>query len=200
MKVFKMSILAALLGLGMTQVGTANAEPILNYNYADVRYSWTSIDQAGVDDANGVTADLSFSPIDNFFLEGGYEYADSAFGGPGLDLDADAQLFNYGGGFYFPLTEEVHAKVRVGGLHARIDSDLGDASDNGVYAGGSLRIRMGCAFELEPAFVYNHVEATVWDYTLSALVPVADNVGLVAGVGMDDDKDVNLNVGVRFTM
>ena len=95
---------------------------------------------------------------------------------------------------------------RVGGSHVRLDSSLGDASDNGVYVGSTLRTLLTDTLEGNADILYDSVNSLTnpsgggWTYGVSALQKVADNVAVKVGAAIDTDTDVALTAGVRLTM
>lgn len=175
----------------------ASAQPLMNYTYADVAYQWTHVDESGFDDANGLDARVSYSPIHHFALEGGYNLASGKVLGNGYR----EHLFSYGGAGWYSFCEGLDLVGRVGGIHARGEIDnFDDVSDNGVYAGASLRYLVTKEFEADLNVLYDRIEDGEWSYSLTGLYAVHENVALKTEAGMNDDSDVSLLGGVRLAM
>jgi hypothetical protein len=93
--------------------GPVSADPLMNYNYFDFAYQWTSYDDSAVDDSNGFNSQLSYVILDNVALEVGYDYLNAG--------DIDGQLVSYGGAYWYTLEKGLDLVARVGGLHARVE-------------------------------------------------------------------------------
>ena len=174
----------------------------MNYTYADAAYQWTAIDQEGFGDSNGLDTKLSFSPVDHFALEGGYNYLSTKFN-PG-DIKTRQHLFSYGGAGWYSFCEGLDLVARVGGLSSRVNfsADGFDESvnDNGVYAGGSLRYLVQEDLEADLNVTYQKLDSASWLYSATGLYAVHENVALKGDVGIDSDKNVYLTGGFRFAM
>ncbi len=186
----------------------AAAQPLMTYTYADVAYQWTSINEDGYDNANGVDVRLSASPIEHFALEGGYNYATTglnlALPDERLSFDVDSNVFTYGGAGWYTIAEGLDLVGRVGGIHARASlSGYGvdeTASDNGVYAGLSLRYLATEDLETDLNVLYDRIEDGAWTYGLTGLYAVHEHVALKAEAAIDNDADVGLLAGVRLAL
>ena len=197
----KKMILAALLAVG--SVTTASADPLMKYTYADVSYQWAHVDADGLNDSNGVDTKLSYSPIDNFALEGGYNYANSGFTGAGSNINQS--FFRYGAAGYYSYCNGIDLVARVGGTHVNIDS-TGDASDNGVYAGLGLRHQLTDTIEVDADALYDNVNSIYnvsggqWTYTGTVLNTLTEDLALKLTAGIDADTDIFLTAGIRLAM
>lgn len=199
-------LLALVAVLFAASASTAYAGPLMKYDYFDAAYEWTHVD-GDLKDSNGLDTRLSYSPIENFALEGGYNFADSGlkiFDRTGSqNFDVDAHLYNYGGLGYYTWCPGIDLLARVGGLHARVDTDIpgtNDRSDNGVYAGVGLRYLFTDEIETNLDITWSRITTGDWQYTGTAFYAIAENVALKAGVGIDDESDVNLFGGLRLAM
>lgn len=205
----KKILLAALLIVG--GASTSSADPLMKYTYGDLAYQWTHIDSS-FNDSNGLDAKLSYAVIDNFALEGGYNYANS-----GLDSsNTNQSLFRYGGAAWYEFCNGVNLVGRVGGSHANIDDSrtgseayratgLG-SSDNGVYTGLGLRYLLTDTLEGNLDALYDSVNGIynqrggTWTYSGALLQTVADNVAVKGGVSIDADTNLALTIGLRLAM
>jgi hypothetical protein len=175
---------------------TANAQPVLNYNFFDGRYTWTEFDDSAEGDAQGLASVISISPMENFFFEGGYNYDYVDPKGTARHINVDT--FRYGAGAYLPLNEQTHLVGRVGGLHFDARAD-GNYSDDGVYASAAARMALTPEFELAPIAEYTYVDSDgVWEFGVDALYDVYCGWALVGGVALNEDSDVRLEGGARF--
>jgi hypothetical protein len=191
-------LLALVAVLFAASASTAQAGPLMKYDYFDAAYEWTHQD-GDIKDSNGLDTRLSYSPIENFALEGGYNYADSGLG----NFDLDGHLYRYGGLGYYTWCPGIDLVARVGGLHARADTDIpgtNDRSDNGVYAGVGLRYLFTDEIETNLDITWSRITTGDWNYTGTAFYAIAENVALKAGVGIDDESNVNLLGGIRLAM
>jgi hypothetical protein len=197
----KKMILAALLAVG--GVTTASADPLMKYTYADVSYQWAHVDADGLNDSNGVDTKLSYSPIDNFALEGGYNYANSGF--TGYNTNINQSFFRYGAAGYYSYCNGIDLVARVGGTHVNIDS-AGDASDNGVYTGLGIRHQLTDTIEVDADALYDNVNSIynvsggTWTYTGTVLNTLTEDLALKLTAGIDADTDIFLTGGIRLAM
>jgi hypothetical protein len=197
----KKMILAALLAVGGAT--TASADPLMKYTYADVSYQWAHVDADGLNDSNGVDTKISYSPLENFALEGGYNYANSGFTGASTNINQS--FFRYGGAGYYSYCNGIDLVARVGGTHVNIDSE-GDASDNGVYGGLGLRHQLTDTIEVDADALYDNVNSIYnvtggqWTYTGTLLNALTDELALKLTAGIDADTDIFLTGGLRLTM
>ena len=204
MKKLLTSLFIAVLGY----VGSASAQPLMNYTYADIAYQWTHLDQSGLDGANGLDTKLSYSPIKHFALEGGYNYSSTSadFSSPGetFKFNLDQNVFTYGGAGWYSLDEKLDIVARVGGVHARAHasgSEYDDtSSDNGVYTGLTLRYLALEQLETDAFIQYDHINSDSWIYGVTGLYALSTNTALKGEVAMDDESNVALLGGVRLAM
>jgi hypothetical protein len=191
-------LLALVAVLFAASASTAYAGPLMKYDYFDAAYEWTHVD-GDLKDANGLDSRLSYSPIDNFALEGGYNFADSGF----QNFDVDGHTYTYGGLGYYTWCPGIDLLARVGGIHERYDTNIpgiSDGSDNGMYAGVGLRYLFTDEIETNLDITWSRITTGDWQYTGTAFYAIAENVALKAGVGIDDESDVNLFGGLRLAM
>jgi len=197
----KKMILAALLAVGGAT--TASADPLMKYTYADVSYQWAHVDASGLNDSNGVDTKLSYSPVEHFALEGGYNYANSGF--TGYNTNINQSFFRYGVAGYYSYCNGIDLVARVGGSHVNIDS-AGDASDNGVYTGLGIRHQLTDTIELDADALYDNVNSIynvsggTWTYTGTVLNSLTEDLALKLTAGIDADTDVFLTGGFRLAM
>jgi hypothetical protein len=183
--------LVALLGAALCfRSVPANADPLMNYNYFDLAYEWVNYDDSIIDDSNGLNSQLSYAIIDNFAFEAGYEYKNAG--------SIDGQLFSYGGAYWYTVEQGLDLVARVGGLHARLETDEDESSDNGVYAGGEVRYLLTKLYELDGTLTYANIDETTWTVGTSLLRALSDSLALGGGVSINDDSDVALQVGLRL--
>ena len=167
-----------------------NADPLMNYNYFDFAYEWISYDDSAIDDSNGFNSQLSYAIIDNLALEVGYDYLNSG--------DIDGQLLSYGGAYWYTVCQGLDLVARAGGLHARIESDVAEDTDNGVYVGGEVRYLLTNLYELDGSITYAQMDETTWTVGTSLLRSLSDNFALRGGVAINDDSDLALQAGIRL--
>jgi hypothetical protein len=196
-----LSFFAVACAIGASS-SVATADPLMQYNYVDAAYQWTSFDDDDVDfdNGNGFDGKLSFSPMKHVAIEGGYNYTDTAV----LDQNLALNTFSYGIAGWYDMCDNIHLVGRVGGLHSDLDGNsvLGNDATDGVYAGGQLRYLWTDTFESNVDITYiNYTDAGAdWNYGLTGLFTVADNVALKVGTAISDEADVSVLGGVRLTM
>lgn len=184
------------------------AQPLMTYTYADVAYQWSHIDESGVNDGNGLDAKISYSPIKHFAIEGGYNYLSTKghldLLGERFNFNIDQNVFSYGGAGWYSLMQDLDIVARVGGLHARATaSGYGDestTSDNGVYAGLSLRYLATQDFEADLNVIYDRIEDGAWTYGATGLYAIHENVALKGEATIDNDSDIALLAGIRVAL
>jgi hypothetical protein len=92
----------------------------------------------------------------------------------------------------------------VGGIHARASvSGYGEeetVSDNGVYAGLTLRYLATEDLETDLNVTYDRVENGAWTYGVTGLYAIHENVALKADAAIDNDTNVGLLAGVRLSL
>lgn len=178
---------------------TAVASPLLSYNTADLGFKWTHFDDSELDNANGLEARVSHSPVENFFLEGGYNYYNTEFS----NFDIDNHTFRYGGGAYLPFgcDDNFHLVLGVGGLHTDLNGDFDAAySDDGVYTGPSLRAKVSSEVELGIGSEFQDYDdaGNGWIHNVNAIWAANDNLAIVAKAELTDESDVGVLGGVRY--
>lgn len=194
------------LAISSAAFGThAHAQPLMTYTYTDVAYQWTSLRDSVLDNTNEVDVKLSASPVKHFALEGGYNYAAGsvleAYDAVPSTIDIDTNIFKYGGAGWYSLQDGLDLVARVGGIHARASlSEYGTFSNDGVYAGASLRYLALDELETDFNVLYENVNSGVWTFSGTALYAVHEHVALKADAGITDEADVILLAGVRLAL
>lgn len=175
------------------------ADPILTYNHVDLSYQWTHYSDSEVSDANGLVTGIQFSPVENFFLEGGYEYQDTNV--KYTDVGIAGDLFTYGGGAYYELEQNLDIVGHALGQHAEIEADGGlDASDDGFLGIAEVRYALTENAEVDPFVSYSSLGGEdTWTYGANAVYAFSDSCAGTAGVDMNDDSDLALRVGARWS-
>lgn len=187
---------------------SASAQPLMNYTYADVAYQWTHFSESNYSGANGLDTKVSYSPIDHFALEGGYNYSSASIdfseSGDRYKFDVNQNLFTYGGAGWYSIQENLDIVARVGGIYARAStsgSGIDETfSDNGVYTGLTLRYLAMDQLETDAFVTYDHISSDSWSYGLTGLYALHENVALKTEVAMNDQSDLALLGGVRLAM
>lgn len=199
------SLFALALAFGAT---AASADPLMKYNYVDAAYQWRHNDSNEVADSNGLDTKLSVSPIDNFAIEGGYNYAQAKV----LDVsNFNFNQFTYGVLGYYEICPGIQVLGRVGGKHFDTNGTIGDIrssqSVDRVYAGAGSRYLLTDEIEVDADITYTAPnDATIngpganWTYAGTALYSILENVALKAGVSIDNSSNVALTGGVRVAM
>ena len=192
-----LSFFALALAFGAT---TASADPLMKYDYFDVAYQWTHVDQTNVQDTNGLDTRLSYSPIENFALEGGYNYAR----GDVFDAGFNFNEFTYGILGYYEICPGMHVLGRVGGKHFNanghvLDTHI-DESEDRPYAGIGSRYLLTDEIEVDADITYVDMNGANWTYAGTGLYTIAENVALKAAVSINNDTDVELTGGIRLAM
>lgn len=186
---------------------TASADPLMKYDYFDAAYQWTSTDSDFIDNQNGLDTKISYSPIDNFAIEGGYNYARADI--TGTDIGSNSNSYTYGVLGYYSICPGFDLLGRVGGTHLNesfdghlidIDNFSFDVLGERVYAGIGSRYLLTDDIEFDANVTYVDLNNASWTYSGTGLLAVSENVALKADVAIDDDKDVALTGGVRLAM
>ncbi len=163
------------------------------YNYVQAFYGHGEFDDGS---SNGVNAQISYSPVEHFFLTagGGWDAVSAGFG------DFDDYTLHAGFGGWIPLLPCVHLGIEVGGSYNATNGfgeDFGDGDFSG-YAKPHVRF---CAGKVEGKLGIEFTTADVdtqWiaqtEMIFKVLGPSAD-----LAMGVDFNEDVQFyNAGVRF--
>lgn len=181
---------------------TASADPLMKYDYFDAAYQWTSTDSDLIDNTNGLDTKISYSPIDNLAIEGGYNYARADI--TGTDIGVNSNSYTYGVLGYYSICPGFDLLGRFGGTHlnanASVDGTKISASEERVYAGIGSRYLLTDDIEFDANITYVDLDTASWTYSGTGLLAVSENVALKADVAIDDDKDLALTGGVRLAM
>ena len=181
----------------LLSTAAAYAEGI-SYNYGDVSYKWEYSNEEEIGNSNGVEANLSLSPMEYLALEGKYEFA--SFKTDGFKTRVNA--WRYGALGYLPICPNYHALARVGGVSDNVHiNEVGSENVNGVYAGGGLRYMFENDAEVEGNITYSHVKygTANWEYEGTGLYPLVGGLALKGTAGIDDDSNVSLLAGLRYS-
>ncbi len=192
-----LSFFALALAFGAT---TASADPLMKYDYFDAAYQWTHVDQKDVQDTNGLDTRLSYSPIDNFALEGGYNYARGDIFNSGFNYNE----YTYGALGYYEICPGMHVLGRVGGKHFNANGNVAgehiSESQDRPYAGIGSRYLLTDEIEVDADITYVNLNGANWTYAGTGFYTIAENVALKAAVSMDNDENVALTGGIRLAM
>ncbi|MEY4700185.1 MAG: hypothetical protein RL326_372 [Pseudomonadota bacterium] len=192
-----LSFFALALAFGAT---SASADPLMKYDYFDVAYQWTHVDQKDVQDTNGLDSKLSYSPLENFALEGGYNYARGDIFSHGFNYNE----FTYGVLGYYEICPGMHVLGRVGGKHFNTNGNvLNENIEESVdrpYAGVGSRYLLTDEIEVDADITYVNLNGASWTYAGTGFYTIAENVALKAAVAIDNESDVALTGGIRLAM
>lgn len=207
------SLVAACL---VSAAAEAHADPLMKYNYLDVAYQWNTMTAfKDVEPTNGLDTKLSISPIENFAIEGGYNYAYGKYSKEIrniFDFNPSALNYNtysYGILGYLSYCKGLDFLLRVGGNHFDTTNEIAGqqeaSSYNGVYAGAGSRYLATDDLELDANVLYQSNDlggrdTAVWTYSGTALYAILDNVALKGDVGINNGSSVTLTAGVRVAM
>ena len=178
---------------------TVSADPLMKYDYFDAAYQWTKDVEDGGDGGNGVDAKISYSPIENFALEGGYNYMSVD------DFDINENVYKYGVAGWYSFCDGIDLVGRVGGIHVEANSSLGSIDQDGVYTGAQVRTLLTDGIEGNADVTYNYVSgggfsANSWVYGLGAIIALTDDLAFKAGTSLSDDSILTLTGGLRLAM
>lgn len=209
---FKILILAAAVSLGLASASfaqstvaaapsPAEARPtgLLGQNYVTLSYGFIDLDNTGVDASRyTLSANESLREGLDSFLEYNYSRTDKISGSRPTqhDLAAGARAFLTAGGIK-PFVE-----ARVGWAWQKF---AGASEDSFAWGLG-----VGAEFEVMPALTVTpfvrYEDMTkgsnndTWVYGVKANYWVTHNVGILAGIDRDDDKNMTYTIGanIRF--
>ena len=178
------------------------AGPILSYNDVDLAYQHIFFDEKNADDGNGLLLRGRMSPVESFFLETSYTYTDTGIDGSEVGSDIDNHELRYGVGGYYNFCDEWHLVGRVGGIHNHTDIYHADHELNdGYYMGAESRYDYEGKAELAAGVSYANVGRDgSWTYDGTAIIPVAENLGVLLNAAIDDETNVALTAGFRFAL
>jgi len=174
----------------------------MKYDYFDAAYQWNHTDSNSIDNTNGLDTKISYSPIDNFAIEGGYNYARADI--TGTDIGVNNNTYTYGVLGYYSICPGFDLLGRVGGTHlnanASVDGTKISASEERVYGGIGSRYLLTDEIEFDANITYADLDTANWTYSGTGFLTVSENVALKADVAIDDNDNVALTGGVRLAM
>jgi len=136
--------LATVAALGLT--GNALAADDLSYSFIELGYINTEIDDFDVDgDGLGVRGSLAFTDLLHGF---------AAFSDGELDGGIDVQQIEVGLGLNWPISSSVDLIGAVSYVDAKVDTPIGNFSDDGIALTGAVRGRIAEQFELRGGLKY----------------------------------------------
>lgn len=189
--VMKKALLSALFA-GLCVAGTcASADPLLKYNNLDIAYRNTNPDSGT--DLNGLQLNASYSPIENLFLQLGYDYD--------AESNLDINTFEYGGGGWYELMPDLHLVGLIGGKHERFSFDeFGSTSIDIFYIGPQLRYKVIDPLELDGGYIWESGEGeTSNNFNVGLLLGFTDNLAARIAVEFLDGEDATrYTAGLRF--
>ena len=174
---------------------TAAARPSeaqFNYSYVELSYDETDLDVGPFDaDGDGLTIAGSFEINDDWHVYASYGTLD-------FDGGADADTWTLGAGYVFPLKEDMDIYGRVLYIDTSLDTNFGDADDDGLGLQARIRARVTDEFELEGGIQYVDVRDT--DTSLQALARYNFTEEFSAAIGITFAGDTDgIGISARYS-
>jgi hypothetical protein len=173
------------------------ADDDFSYTYLEAFYVNTESSEfePGVDEGDGEGLQLngSLELMEHVFLFVDYLELD-------LDSGLDLALLNPGLGLNFDVFKPANAFLKLGYLHAEVDSPSSDFDDNGYSVAGGLRVRVLPKVELEGEATYMDLDKANGDERVidaKARYYLTPHVALQGGAEIDSDFDATWLIGVR---
>jgi hypothetical protein len=166
--------------------------PEFSYSYVELAYDESDFDLGPADiDGDGLTLAGSFELNDEWHVYASYGTFDLDFG---LDLDSWA----LGGGYVFPLQENIDLYGRVLYIDSEVDAGPGNASEDGLGLQVRIRARMSEVFELEGGI--QHVDVFDSDTSLQgfARYHFTEEFSAALGLTMGGDAD-SIGISARYS-
>lgn len=182
---------AALLLTAALPFAAVAEEP--RYSYIEGGYQHLDIDGSGIDvDGDGLGLGGSLGLTDRVHLLASYSEVD-------LDFGIDVTQFSAGVGGNLPMSGDVHLIGSVGYAWTEIDTNFGDADDDGFFLSGGVRWMVAPAFELTGEVTYVDFDDAGDDTTLSVggLFSLTPDLALGVGASFGDDI-TGYTVGLRY--
>jgi hypothetical protein len=165
-----------------------------NYSYVELAYDESDFDLGGGGDIDG----------DGLTLSGSFEINDewhvfASYGNADLDFGIDIDTWAIGGGYAFPLRDDVDIYGRV--LYINTEADVpgpGDPDEDGL--GLQARIRAMLTDELEVEGGIQHLDVGDSDTSLQVSARYHFTSQLSAGIGLTFAGDTDgLGINARFS-
>lgn len=189
------SALAGTASTGKAPKGPAPISPPpptcdIAYNYIQAFYEHGEFDVPGVDSSDGFNVQLSYSPADNFFVTGGFGYAEIE----GPNFSEESWGVHTGVGGYIQICPAFHLGAEVG-----VVGDITEGDDEwAVYGKPHLRLCAG-PIEFKTGVEINSfdVDGDNWMIQHELLFKTSMNVDLA--LAFDWNNDVQFyNAGLRY--
>ena len=177
---------ASAIALAMACFGTTQATE-LDYSYGELRFVDTEI---GNLDGDGFRLSGSYELDKNWLLVGRYTTLD-------YDANIDASQVEIGGGYVWRYTPNFDLIGTARFIHAEVDTNFGNADDNGFALSAGGRGLLTQAVELRGSV--NHVNLENSDTYLELAGDYHFSEQLSAGAGLEFGGDADsLTIGARW--
>lgn len=188
-----MLVVAALLPM-MTQAQQATQTQPFSYTWAEIGYDEADFDLGGGGDVDGdgLTLSGSYAINDDWHVYASYNTSDLDFG---IDLDSWA----IGGGYRYPLRDDVDLYGRV--LYITTDADLPgpfDVDEDGLGVQARIRFRVSEVFEVEGGLQYLDVIDNDTSLQASARYHFTPNFSAGLGFTFGGDAD-GIGINARYS-
>ncbi len=181
----------AVPALGLAQPSTTQP---FSYSYVELAYDETDFDLGGGGeiDGDGLTLSASWEINDDWHVYGSYATADLDFG---IDLDTLA----IGGGYRYPLRDDVDLYGRVLYISTDADQPPGPGADeDGLGLQVRLRYRVSDEFEVEGGI--QHTDVFDSDTSLQAFARYHFTRNFSAGLGLTFAGDTDsFGINARYS-
>jgi hypothetical protein len=171
---------------------TRPASPQFNYSYVELGYQETEFQVGNADvDGDGLSLSGSFEINDDW-------HAFASYGNADLDSGADVDTWALGGGYAFPLRQDVDLYGRV--LYLKLDVDPGAlaADDDGLALQFRIRALVTDELELEGGIQYVEVEDSDTSLQVGARYYFTDTFSAGLGLTLAGDAD-GIGINARYS-
>lgn len=183
--------------LWLVLLSAAIAAPALadgmSYSFVEAAFVNTEIDNGSVDvDGDGFAIGGSFEINDAVFIIASFSTQDFDFG---IDLNQ----FSVGFGGRYPINETVDVFGTLSYVDAELDTNFGDADDNGYSIGAGLRGRVGESVELQGGITFLDLDDSGSDtaFAFGGRYYVTEQFAVGAGIELGDDV-TSWDIGARI--
>jgi hypothetical protein len=161
----------------------------LDYTYAEASYTNTDLDVGPKISGDGLKLEGSVAINDRVFALA--DYAKENF-----DRGIDTTNYRLGAGVRWPLQAKLDAYADAAWVHSRVETDFGNAHDNGYGVDAGLRSRIGSKIEVQGAIQYVDLDRSETTLALRGRYYLTHTVSVGAGYDINDDNG-GWNISLR---
>ncbi len=191
----KTRLIPSIVCAGLVMAPLSSSAKGLSYSYAEMGYSNLDADSA---EADGVTARISFAPLDFIHVKGEYSrlFVDDIEGSSDDDVDIDRFVIGMGGNY--SVIDNVDVLATVSYVDEQFSGDIKE-KDEGYQVEAGVRAMLGKKLELNASAIHLDVaDFSDTGFGVGAVFKLKKKFALSANArAFDEDDQVEFFVGLR---